>query len=189
MIWLSKRLAWVLLAASATLIIASEKVARELSDNPVWISGIAVSSYPSTRLMPETVGRMMGLNIAAKKAFAMAGITDPMRELDLCETYDLTSATGVISLEELGICDLGQGGQLVDSGALEKDGELPVNVSGGRVACGHVGGVSDIYSSAYVANQLKGCGNGSQVKLEHGRGLVASHDEFGGFSGTMVLER
>ena len=174
--------------ASASLVIASEKVARQLSDNPVWIGGIAVSSYPSTRLTPQTVGRIPGLDIASKKAYAMAGITDPLRQLDLCETYDLISATGVISLEELGFCAPGQGGQLVDSGVLEKQGELPVNVSGGRVACGHVGGVSDIYSSAYVVNQLRGGGNGSQVKIDQGRGMVASHDEFGGFSGAMVLE-
>ncbi|MBI4290638.1 MAG: thiolase family protein [Betaproteobacteria bacterium] len=174
--------------ASASLVIASEKVAAQLSENPVWISGIAVSSYPSTQLMPETVGRIMGLNIASKKAYQMAGIANPVRQLDLCETYDLISAGGVISLEELGLCELGQGGRLVDEGVFETQGQLPVNVSGGRVACGHVGGVSDIYSSAYVANQLRGRANGAQVKVEHGRGMVASHDEFAGFSGAMVLE-
>ncbi|MBI2959953.1 MAG: thiolase family protein [Betaproteobacteria bacterium] len=174
--------------ASASLVIASEKAAAALSDDPVWISGIAVSSYPSTRLTPQSVGRIPGLEIASKKAYAMAGITDPRRELDLCEIYDLTSATGVISLEELGICAFGEGGALVANGVLEPQGELPVNVSGGRVACGHVGGVSDIYSCAYVANQLRSRANGAQVRIEQGRAMVASHDEFGGFSGTAILE-
>jgi len=93
-----------------------------------------------------------------------------------------------LSLEELGICDFGHGGRLVDSGILEPGGVLPVNVTGGRVACGHVGGVSDIYSSASVVNQLRERAEGRQVRIDQGRGLVASHDEFGAFSGAMVLQ-
>ncbi len=173
---------------AAALVVVSERMAKQIAASPVWISGISVSSFPATRLMPETVGRIIGLNIASKKAYEMAGVKDPIKDFDICETYDLISAGGVISLEELGICDLGQGGRLVDSGILGADGILPVNVSGGRVACGHVGGVSDIYSAAFVANQLRERSEAHQVKIDGGRGLVASHDEFGAFSGAAVLQ-
>ncbi|MBI4290639.1 MAG: thiolase family protein [Betaproteobacteria bacterium] len=174
---------------ACALILASEKRAREICDKPVWISGISVSSHPSGKLLPDTVGRLIGVNVAAQRAYDMAGVRNPASELDLLEINDLTSATGLISLEELGLCELGQSGPLAEDGSLAKEGKHPVNPSGGRVGCGHVAGVSAIYSAAQVTKQLQERAGPTQVRIRSGRGLVESIDGYGGLAGVAVLER
>ena len=174
---------------AAALILASEDRAKEICDNPIWVSGISVSSSASTRFVPETLGRMMGVNVAAKKAYEMAGIRDPSKELDVLEVYDLISGVEILTCEELGLCELGEGGRLVDEGVFERDGSLPVNPSGGRVACGHVGGVSDVYSMAYVVRQLQEWAGETQVPIRYGKGLVESIHGYAGLTGVAIFER
>jgi len=140
-------------------------------------------------MLPETIGRLIGVNVAAGRAYEMAGVREPASELDLLEIHDLTSATGLISLEELGLCALGESGRLVDDGLLGKDGPHPVNPSGGRVGCGHVAGVSAIYSAAQVTRQLQERAGPTQVRIRNGRGLVEAIDGYGGLAGVAILER
>ncbi len=174
---------------AVALILASEKKAREITDKPVWISGIAECSYPTMRFEKETLGRMMGLNTAAQRAYRMAGIKDPMNELDIAEISDLISGVEITSYEEMGFCPPGEGARLIDEGQTEKTGKLPVNVTGGRVACGHVGGVSAIYSAAAITRQLKEEAGAMQVPIRHGKGVLNSIDGYGATAGVAILER
>ncbi len=174
---------------AAAVILASEQRAKEICDNPVWISGVSVSSHPSAKLLPHTIGRLIGVHEAGQRAYQMAGVVDPARELDLLEIHDLTSATGLISLEELGLCELGDSGRLVDENLLGKGGPHPVNPSGGRTGCGHVAGVSAIYSATQVTKQLQERAGPTQVPIRNGRGLVESIDGYGGLAGVAILER
>lgn len=174
---------------AAVLVLASEKRARAICDKPVWIGGISVSSHPSGKLLPEVVGRFVGVNVAARRAYEMAGVRTPASEFDVLEVHDLTSATGLISLEELGLCEIGQCGRLIEDGSLTKEGRHPVNPSGGRVGCGHVAGVSAIYSAVQVTKQLQERAGPTQVHIKNGRGLVESIDGYGGLAGVAVLER
>jgi acetyl-CoA C-acetyltransferase len=91
--------------------------------------------------------------------------------------------------EELGLCEPGGGGRLIDDGVVEKEGILPVNPSGGRVAAGHVGGVSGLYSAACVVRQLREQAGDMQVPIRTGRGLVQANDGLSGLCGISILER
>jgi acetyl-CoA C-acetyltransferase len=99
--------------SAAALILASEEKAKEITDKPIWISGIAECSYPSMRFEDTTLGRITGLDMAARKAYAMADIKDPIHELDVAEIYDLISGVEILSYEELGFSERGKGGELV----------------------------------------------------------------------------
>ena len=57
------------------------------------------------------------------------------------------------------------------------------------MACGHVGGVSDVYSMAYVVRQLQERVGETQVPIRHGKGLVESIDGYGGLTGVAIFER
>ena len=65
-------------------------------------------------------------------------------------------------------------GRLIDEGFVEKDGPVPVNPSGGRVACGHIAGVSSVFSIGEVAMQLRREAGDRQVPIHAGRGLVST---------------
>jgi acetyl-CoA acetyltransferase len=175
--------------SAVALILVSEEKAREMTDKPIWLSGIAECSYPTMRFEEKNLGRIDALEASARKAYAMAGIRDPVNELDVAEVYDLISGVEILSYEELGFCERGKGGKLVDEGLVEMSGKLPVNPTGGRVAAGHVGGVSAAYSAATVVRQLREEAGPIQVPIRSGKGLVDCMDGYGSICGVAILER
>lgn len=174
---------------AAALILASEEKAKEITGTPIWISGIALSTYYTARFESENLGRLIAVNEASQRAYKMAGIKDPLNELDVMEIHDLITGCEILMYEELSLCKYGEGGRLVEEGMVEKNGILPVNPSGGRVAAGHVAGVSGIYSVACVVRQLREQAGLMQVSIQKGRGLVEANDGLSGLVGVAILER
>jgi acetyl-CoA acetyltransferase len=174
---------------AAALILASEEKAREITDTPIWITGTGMSSHAVHRAEADNIGRMLGTEIAARAAYRMAGITNPIEELDVVQVQDLITGCEIIAYEELGLCGPGEGGRLVDEGIVERDGKLPVNVDGGRIACGHVGGVSGAYAACEIVRQLREeCGE-RQVRLRTGRGLMQCIEGHASMTGVSIFER
>jgi acetyl-CoA acetyltransferase len=94
---------------------------------------------------------------AAAQAFARAGIGPA--DLDVVELQDTDSGTEIIATEELGLCERGEGGPLVESGATKLGGRLPVNPSGGLLSKGEPVGASGLGQVFEIVNQLRGrCG-------------------------------
>ncbi|KHQ51695.1 thiolase family protein [Mameliella alba] len=69
---------------------------------------------------------------SARTAFDMAGISPS--DVDVAQVYDCFTITALMTLEDYGFCDPGQGGDFCASGALELDGALPINTSGGLLS-------------------------------------------------------
>jgi acetyl-CoA C-acetyltransferase len=162
--------------AAAALILACEEKARAISDIPIWIAGIACAEYPVGFLMTEdTLGRLKGQNIATQKACEMAGIKNPLNELDVIEVQDFISGLEIMLYEEFGLCKLGEGGRLVDEGVTEKDGWMPVNPSGGCTARGHYDSITGIHNVADVVLHLREEAGPIQVPIrKRGMGLVST---------------
>lgn len=115
---------------AAAVIIANEEYAGKAKTKPVWIKGIAHCAeayFLGDRDMADPIA----LKDAAKRAYAMAGIKDPLKEIDVVELYDAFSYMEPLWLEGLGFCEAGQGGKMTESGATAVNGSLPVNPSGG----------------------------------------------------------
>ena len=174
---------------ACALVLASEEKAKEITDKPIWITGIATSSYAIHRAKPDTIGRMPGTKIAAQKAYKMAGIKKPIDELDLIQVHDLITGTEILAYEELGLCELGEGGRLVDEGIVERGGKVPSNLDGGRVACGHVGGVSGAYGICEIVRQLREEAGERQISIRNGRGLMQCIEGQASLSAVAILER
>ena len=100
--------------------------------------------------------------LAAKEAYAMAKVTPD--ELSLVELHDAFTISEIIHCEGLGLCPLGEGGQLIDSGDTEIGGRIPVNPSGGLLAKGHPVGASGVAQVVEIMWQLRGEANDRQVK-------------------------
>ncbi len=74
---------------------------------------------------------MRSLREAASRAYRMAGIEDPRRQIDVAEVCEPFSHQELLWYEHLGFCGEGEGGKLMDEGITATNGELPVNPSGG----------------------------------------------------------
>jgi len=115
---------------AATVILASGDRAKKITEKPVWVKGVAHCSS-AYHLGDRNLYCVCALDEAAKKAYSMAGVSDPAKDIDLVELYDAFTYMEPLWLEGLGFCERGGGGKLTASGKTAMDGELPVNASGG----------------------------------------------------------
>jgi len=143
------------------LILASEDAARRITNRPVWLTGIhwAIDSY---ELGSKELSRLDALAGAAERAYGMAGISDPLRDLDVAELHDITPFHELMAYEALGLAPEGAGARLVEEGVTGAGGDLPVNPSGG-VLCTNPYGAAGLLRSAEAALQLRGEAGERQV--------------------------
>jgi acetyl-CoA C-acetyltransferase len=137
------------------LVLASSRAAKKLTDTPVWIRGVGWNSDTSW-LESREWGRALYAEYAAKMAYKTAGIRNPRREIDFAEVDDLFSYKELQHLEALRLCRRGEAGLLTEEGITQKDGELPVNVSGGVLGMGYAPEVCGLQRVLEVVLQLRG---------------------------------
>jgi len=148
-----------------------------------------------------------GGRVAARQAYAMAGITDPSEELDFVELHDAYTSSEIQTCEDLGLCRYGEGGKFIDTGASFMPGidygldftggyerNVPVNPSGGLLACGHPIGATGLMQAVFAFWQLQGTiathlrDATLQVK-DAKRGLIHSHAGTGTDITVTIMER
>lgn len=180
---------------AASLVLASEDLARELADDPVWISGVGASlDYASmgNRYIddPENgIAEFRSSIVAADEAYRMAGVTDPRAEIDFAELHDAFTGTEILAYEDCGFCEKGGGGRMVDEGAVMMGGDLPVNPSGGLIGMGHPVGATGIMQTVEAFLQCRGEAGARQVR-DARRGLVQSIGAVGcAWTVVLILER
>ena len=141
---------------AAAVIVTTADKARQLTSKPVFVRASTLgSSEEHGTHAPGIVAKV------ADKAYAMAGIGPD--ELDVVEVHDATAPAELLVYEELGLCGLGQGGQLVAEGVTSLGGRLPVNPSGGLLAKGHPVGATGVAQIAEIFWQLRGQADKRQV--------------------------
>jgi len=97
----------------------------------------------------------------AAAAFESAGIGPA--DVDVLEVHDAFTIGEIVTTEALGLCELGGGGALVESGHTSLGGPQPVNPSGGLLARGHPLGATGLGQIAEIVWQLRGDATGRQV--------------------------
>jgi acetyl-CoA C-acetyltransferase len=157
---------------ACAMVLAVEEKARKWTPTPVWITGVA-SRMDSFYLGDRDLAEVASLEMAARKAYQMAGITNPRKEIDLVELSDFYSYQELLWLEGMGFCPRGEGGRMVDQGVTELRGELPVNPSGG-ILSGNPVTVAGAVRVAEAALQLMGKAGGRQVE-EARKALAQGH--------------
>lgn len=170
---------------ACAMILAPEAKAKKLTKKPVWILG-ASNCYETHYLGDRDLANCDALIKAAKKAYSMAGIKNPLKEVNVAEISEEYTYQELLWLEGLGFCGPGEGGKLVDRGVTKMGGKLPVNPSGG-VLSGNPVGVAGMARVAEAVLQLRGeAGDrqvkGAQIALAHGvTGICGQHQ------GVMIL--
>jgi acetyl-CoA C-acetyltransferase len=115
---------------AAAVILANRRRAESITTKPVWIKGIGHCA-DAYHLGDRDLSECRALSQAAKRAYQMATIKNPSKEIDVAEVYDSFSYQELMWYELLGFCDRGEGGRLIDEGVTEITGAIPVNPSGG----------------------------------------------------------
>lgn len=172
---------------ASALILASEKKARDLRAPAVRILGIG-SAYDQHYLAHRDLSDGKALSKAAKTAYKMAGINNPLKEIDFMEITTLYSYEELMETELLGLAPRGGGERLIKDGFTSMDGELPVNPSGGMLS-GNPINVSGLVRMVEVTLQLLGKAEGRQVKgaeigLAHGMSGPCGEQQYVVIAGT-----
>lgn len=101
--------------------------------------------------------------LASERAYREAGIRDPRRELDLVEVHDCFSITELVTMEDLGLAEPGQGWRAVLDGTFDSSGEIPCNIDGGLKCFGHPIGATGLRMAYEIYQQLRGTAGDRQL--------------------------
>ncbi len=166
---------------AAAVIIAAPSVARELADTPIKISGVGAASDGVGLFQRDTYTSLPASRRAAEQAYEMADIGP--EDLDLAEVHDCFAIAELLAYEDLGICEPGGAGELVESGATALGGDLPVNTSGGLKSKGHPIGATGAGQAVEIFEQLTNNAGDRQVD---GARIGLTHN-VGGSGGAAVV--
>ncbi len=100
---------------------------------------------------------------AITDAFGRAGIGS-VREVDAIETHDCFTPSEYAAIDHFGITSPGKSWQAIEDGTIERDGELPVNPSGGLIGGGHPVGATGVRMVVDATKQTTGTAGDTQVE-------------------------
>ncbi len=151
------------LADGCVVLVLGARDRARAGRHPVWLRGIAWDS-DSPWVTTREAGTAPFVERAARRAYAMAGIRSPQREVGLAEVDDRFAYRELLHLEALGLAPPRRTGKLLENGTFNRDGDLPVNASGGSLGVGDLLEANGLMRVAEVALQLRGEAGGHQVK-------------------------
>ncbi|HEX3343936.1 MAG TPA: thiolase domain-containing protein [Polyangiaceae bacterium] len=161
---------------ACAMVLGGAAAAKRAPRAPAWVRGTAVRSEPTHFAGRNQVDPRAGRDCAAD-VYRQAGITNPRVELDVAEIYVPFSWFEPMWLENLGFAADGEGWRMTAEGATARDGDLPVNPSGGVLSSNPIG-ASGMLRFAEAALQVRGMAGDHQVE---GAKLALGH-AYGGAS-------
>lgn len=168
----------VMSTGAAALVLADEEMAYQLTDQPVRLTAICSGTHTlrTADRRPMEVLRLphepedlykdrkwdwpgfssfLAARMAAYLAYQMAGIHNPLEDLDLLETHDAFTISDIQTYEDIGLRPYGRGREFIESGEAYLGGKLPTNLSGGLLGTMHAVGATGIFQLIEVFWQLQ----------------------------------
>jgi len=168
------------------LLLAEEERAREISNHPVWLSGMGAASSSMSVLRRPSLSALPSTGEAARQAYEMAGVAP--QDIQVADVHDCFTIAEILAYEDLGFCPKGMGGRFVSEGESYVGGTTPVNVDGGLKAKGHPIGATGVSMTYEIAKQLRGEAGARQVP-EATVGLTHNVGGIGQYCFVQVLTR
>lgn len=143
---------------AAAVVLCNEEIADKHTDKPIQILSCVQSSSKFPQLhgpafCATPTDNPSAHEMTAQEAYKVAGIGP--EDIDLAEVQDGDAFSEIALYEYLGFCERGEGGKLIDEGATEIGGRIPVNVSGGLIAKGEPVGASHLGQIFELGTQLR----------------------------------
>ena len=163
----------VITDGGGAIVLVRPEIARDLARPSVKVLGQGEAVKHSSKGRPDLT--FTGAARSGPLAFEEAGVTPA--DIDYASIYDSFTITVLITLEDLGFCEKGQGGRFVADGGLQSPGgKLPFNTDGGGLCNNHPGNrggmtklleaVRQVRGEAHPAVQVPDCA----LALAHGTG-------------------
>jgi acetyl-CoA C-acetyltransferase/acetyl-CoA acyltransferase len=140
---------------AAAVVVTSEAFAeREGLDATVAVTGTGQGGDKLALQDRRFLARSPAATKAADAAYEDAGLGP--EDVDIAEVHDCFTIAEVLAIESLGFFEPGEGIGAARRGETTRDGDLPVNLSGGLKAKGHPVGATGASQVAEIARLLRG---------------------------------
>lgn len=145
---------------AAAAVLCAKEIAHKYTTVPVDIAACIhkVALYNDWRVparsMSAKVKNPHVSKLASKEAYEAAGVGP--EDVDVAEVQDTDAFMELETYEHLGLCKPGEGGRLIDEGAVEIGGKIPVNTSGGLISKGEPIGASHLGQIYHIVQELRG---------------------------------
>ena len=163
------------------VIVTSAQHARELRQPPVYLRGFGQCAPGDRSRADRDPAVHTGAGTAGTNALRQAGIS--LAEVDVLELYDCYTYTVLVTLEDYGFCEKGEGGPFVADGKLGPGGSLPCNTGGGQLSSYYMWGFTPLSEGVM---QARGQAGERQVPA-HDHVLVSGNGGVLNFHSTTIL--
>ncbi|MCK4366870.1 MAG: thiolase domain-containing protein [Thermoplasmata archaeon] len=162
---------------AACMIVTNEETAKK-AETPIWMAGLGSATAPMSVLRREKLSEIPSAIDAAKEAYKMAGIGP--KDVDVADVHDCFTIAEILAYEDLGFCEKGGGGRMIEEGETHIGGRIPVNVDGGLKSKGHPVGATGASMAVEAVKQLRGEAgerqvDGAEVALMHNVGGIGQY--------------
>jgi len=154
---------------AAALVLCAQESAHKYCAKPISIAACVHTTalYSSDLRAPiyslsATLENPGPTEVTGKKAYEQAGVGP--KDIDLAEVQDTDVFCEMEIYEQLGFCKPGESGRMIDEGAVEIGGRIPVNVSGGLISKDEPIGASHLGQVHEIVLQLRGQAGKRQVE-------------------------
>ena len=147
---------------ASSVILCNESFAKEHNKDYIQVIGSGRGGSPAALQGREHMTTIPSTKIAAEAAYKMAGVTP--KDIDFAEVHDCFTIAEIIDTEDLGFFEKGQGVQAVREGQTKRNGQIPINPSGGLKSKGHPIGATGVGQVVEVFDQLTGKAGERTVK-------------------------
>ena len=166
---------------AACLLLVSSDIAGDFTDSPVTIIGTGQATGKALHDSDELTS-LSAAKAAGAMAYEMAGVKPD--DIQIAEVHDCFTIAELVATEDLGFFNPGEAPHAVDEGITSRDGDKPINTSGGLKSKGHPVGASGIGQVVEIFKQLRGEAGERQVDKDLQVGLTHN---VGGTGGTCVV--
>jgi len=147
---------------AAAVLLASEERAKEISKKPIWLAGLGLATDTMRIGDRDSLTSILAAREAARGAYKMAGLGPS--DIDVATVHDCFTIAEIVAYEDLGFCEKGEGGKLIEEKETYVTGRIPVNVDGGLKSKGHPLGATGVSMAVEITKQLRGEAGERQVK-------------------------
>jgi acetyl-CoA acetyltransferase len=139
---------------AVAVIMTTAERAKHLRQPPVYLRAAAQAAPGDNQRTGREPGIHTGAKRTSEQAFALAGITRD--DVDILELYDCYTYTVLVTLEDYGFCEKGEGGAFVEDGKLGPGGSLPTNTGGGQLSGYYMWGFTPLSEAVIQARGQAG---------------------------------
>ncbi len=147
---------------ASSVILCNESFAKEHNKDYIQVIGSGRGGSSAALQGRKHLTTIPSTKIAAEAAYKMAGVTP--KDIDFAEVHDCFTIAEIIDTEDLGFFEKGQGVQAVREGQTKRNGQIPINPSGGLKSKGHPIGATGVGQVVEVYDQLTGKAGERTVK-------------------------